>query len=181
MRLIGLLGLAGLSFGLTIYPIPVEVKGRVGYLYIEGQEGRTFKITSEPFEEGEQDNLIVYPPQVRLRNGKSVIKVAFKNTDTSKEQAGRVILTELKPQSEGLSIAYSFSVPVFQPPRKEVFEVEVECMKDRMVVKNKGNIHIKITSLDDKPVLHYVLPNKQIEVQRAKVIETQRGKVNACF
>lgn len=143
-KLLAFLLTFSLSHGTVLYPIPVEIKQRVGYLWIEGRPGQTFEVQTE------SQDLIAYPPVLRLnREGKGTVRLAFKRQAEDTELFSRVILKEVKT-SEGLDFVYSFSIPVYQPPKRQEVKVSLTCKDRRISIRNEGNVHVKITSVQGK-------------------------------
>lgn len=105
-------------------------------------------------------DLVYYPKMMILDNKEEkVLRAGIKTTEVEKEKTYRLFIEEIPEPgtAEGsrVAIALRFGVPIFIKPQKEEVKGEIEKLEMsngvfKTVVKNHGNVHFMISSINIK-------------------------------
>lgn len=104
---------------------------------------------------------LVYFPKMMILDNKEekVLRTGIKTTEVEKEKTYRLFIEEIPEPgtAEGsrVAIALRFGVPIFIKPQKEELKGEIEKLEMsngvfKTVVKNPGNVHFMISSINIK-------------------------------
>lgn len=165
-----------------ISPIPVVVKpGQKVVVFTIGTvtdeekekifEAKVYRWNVETDELIPAPEVVVYPLTLKAPVN---FKIAFKKKpDTSQKEATyRIVVNEIPVQEKeesGIQIVMSYSVPVFVKPVKIIESFDVSSIEDGFIVKNTGNVTLKIEKVNDEPVVMYIGPGSE-KVIKAKTI-----------
>lgn len=108
----------------------------------------------------ETNDLIFFPRMMTLEKGdEKILRVGIRIPATTKEKTYRLFIEEIpeprKAEGVNVAIAIRFGVPIFVKPLKEELKGEIEKIELskgvlNIVIKNKGNTHFIIQSIDIK-------------------------------
>jgi len=108
----------------------------------------------------ETNDIIFFPRIMALeKNEEKILRAGIKIPATTKEKTYRLFIEEIpepkKAEGVNVAIAIRFGVPIFVKPLKEEMKGEIEKVELskgvlNALVKNKGNVHFIINSIDIK-------------------------------
>lgn len=105
---------------------------------------------------------IVYFPKIMVleKNEEKILRAGIKTAALEKEKTYRLFIEEIpepsKAEGAKVAIALRFGVPIFVKPQKEETKGEIEKLEMskggalKAVVKNSGNVHFMISSINIK-------------------------------
>ena len=104
---------------------------------------------------------LVYFPKIMIldKNEEKVLRTGIKASSVEKEKTYRLFIEEIpqpsKAEGASVAVAIRFGVPIFIKPEKEEARGEVEKIEMskgvlKAVVKNSGNVHLMIVSINIK-------------------------------
>lgn len=104
---------------------------------------------------------LVYFPKIMIldKNEEKVLRTGIKASSVEKEKTYRLFIEEIpqpsKAEGASVAVAIRFGVPIFIKPEKEEARGEVEKTEMskgvlKAVVKNSGNVHLMIVSINIK-------------------------------
>jgi len=115
---------------------------------------------ADPIALSDTNDVVFFPGSFTIGSLQSQrIRVGMVNTQTSTENAYRIVVSELPPleavlgsQSSGLAFTTSFSVPIYVAPSVplyagEVDDVSLDRNKLHFVIYNTGNVHFVATKM----------------------------------
>ncbi|MDD2582712.1 MAG: fimbria/pilus periplasmic chaperone [Desulfuromonadaceae bacterium] len=108
-----------------------------------------------------ESNDLIFFPKIMIFNKteERILRAGIKIPAGAKEKTYRLFVEEIpepkKAEGANIAVAIRFGVPIFVKPMKEEFKGEItklELIKDecRVTVKNSGNVHFVINSIDIK-------------------------------
>lgn len=105
-------------------------------------------------------DLIYFPKIIILdKNEEKVLRTGIKASSVEKEKTYRLFIEEIPQPSKGegasVAVAIRFGVPIFIKPEKEEARGEIEKIEMskgalKAVVRNSGNVHLMIVSINIK-------------------------------
>ena len=104
---------------------------------------------------------LVYFPKIMIldKNEEKVLRTGIKASSVEKEKTYRLFIEEIpqpsKAEGASVAVAIRFGVPIFIKPEKEEARGEIEKIEMskgvlKAVVKNSGNVHLMIVSINIK-------------------------------
>lgn len=104
---------------------------------------------------------LVYFPKIMIleKNEEKVLRTGIKASSVEKEKTYRLFIEEIpqpsKAEGASVAVAIRFGVPIFIKPEKEEVRGEIEKIEMskgvlKAVVKNSGNVHLMIVSINIK-------------------------------
>lgn len=162
---------------ISIAPIPIELKSgqRAATLMLEDTsdaeknkvfEAKVFKWDPRTNEYTETNEVVIYPKASKLP---ASFKIGLKQRDFSSEKTYRIIVKEIHNQAEGINFVMSYDIPFFVRPFKINESVDVQCKNDLVIVKNTGNITVKVSEIDGQGAVVYIAPGDVKEVRGKKI------------
>jgi len=104
---------------------------------------------------------LIYFPKIMIleKNEEKVLRTGIKASSVEKEKTYRLFIEEIpqpsKEEGASVAVAIRFGVPIFIKPEKEEARGEIEKIEMskgvlKAVVKNSGNVHLMIISINIK-------------------------------
>lgn len=104
---------------------------------------------------------LIYFPKIMIldKNEEKVLRTGIKTSSVEKEKTYRLFIEEIpqpsKEEGASVAVAIRFGVPIFIKPEKEqargeVKKIEISKGVLKAVVKNSGNVHLMISSINIK-------------------------------
>jgi len=178
------------SFALIVNPIPINIPK--DYKYAEfhlGDDTSKYQVFVKRWiqKDGKDilkdtKNIFVFP---KVFQAPKTIKIFVKKKNPNKEIAYRLIFKELRikkqqeEQTNKAMVLKTLSIPLFVKPSKEKPNLKIECKDNSIKIENKGNVHIKVLSINNKKSMFYILPYQLREVKNVDTegfIKTEDGK-----
>ena len=188
IKLTGLVAmLSTAALALQIYPIPVEINSNQRYkeLVVEGDSGK-YQVYLKSWSQKDTNDILVdtkdvvaYPKLIQAPKRVKIYKKYKGKMEV--EKSYRIILKELNIKSTTpgeTKVVKTLSIPVFLLPSSQNPKLDISCVDNVLELKNSGNMHYKVLSINGKNNMQYILPNQIKEVRHVGekgTVKTNRG------
>jgi len=174
------------TFALQVYPIPINIDANQRYkeLHVEQDTGK-YQVYLKRWSQKDGKDILTDTKKVvaypKIIQAPKRVKIYRKQKGEIKvEKAYRVILKELniKSSSGETKVVKTLSIPVFILPYIQNPKLNISCIDNVLELKNSGNMHYKVLSINGKKNMQYILPNQIKEVRNVEekgMVKTNRG------